>query len=318
MTKIIMDQYYDIIGDTHGCHDTLVSLLETLGYKQGQYGFEHPSRKAIFVGDFIDRGPRQLEVIDTVRAMVDTGHAYAVMGNHEFNAIAYVTTDHTYGGYLRAHSERNARTHRAFLDAMADHPERYDEVINWFKTLPLWLDLDGVRVIHACWDQSGIDRISKAYNPNGQLTEDLIENGNDPKKWEFHVLDNLLKGKTVKLQDDNAFTDPNGIKRTNMRIRWWDTQATTHKAAFIGPKKDIEHIDDSPIDPSEFIPYPSDAAPLFIGHYWMQGKPKPLAHNIACVDYSIAKRHGKLCAYRWDGEAQIDPDKFIEVPRLEA
>ena len=85
-----MAQHYDIIGDIHGCHQTLVSLLERLGYIQQGGHYQHPSRKVIFVGDFIDRGPMQLETVQTVRAMVDAKQAYAVMGNHEFNAIAFL------------------------------------------------------------------------------------------------------------------------------------------------------------------------------------------------------------------------------------
>lgn len=140
--------HYDIIGDIHGCHDTLVSLLETLGYRLLDGCYQHSVRKAIFVGDFVDRGPQQIAVIDTVRAMMDAGHAQAVMGNHEFNAIAYVTTDEKYGGYLRRHSERNQRTHQAFLDAVALAPECYQDIIEWMKALPLWLDLGGLRVVH--------------------------------------------------------------------------------------------------------------------------------------------------------------------------
>lgn len=45
--------------------------------------------------------------------------------------------------------------------------------------------------------------------------------------------------------------------------------------------------------------------------------PKPLAKNIACVDFSVAKRGGKLVAYRWDGERKLSQDKFVSVDRVE-
>jgi hypothetical protein len=312
-----MAQHYDIIGDIHGCNNTLTSLLETLGYTKKSDYYQHPSRKVIFVGDFIDRGPLQLETIKTVRAMVDAKEAYAIMGNHEFNAIAYITPDKTYGGYLRAHNSRNRRNHRAFLHEMELHPERYTDVIKWFMTLPLWLDLGELRIVHACWDQSGIDRIRKEYSPDGLLTPELFIASNDPNQWEFHVVENLLKGKTIKLIDDHTFTDPNGVTRNNMRIRWWDNKATTYKTAFMGAACDIEHINDTDIDTEHLIIYDESEVPLLIGHYWMQGEPALLAPNIACVDYSIAKRNGKLCAYRWDGEQVLDKAKFICIDRLE-
>jgi hypothetical protein len=50
----------------------------------------------------------------------------------------------------------------------------------------------------------------------------------------------------------------------------------------------------------------------------MEGDPKPLAPNIACTDYSVAKPGGKLVAYRWDGERNLESDKFVAVTRVES
>ena len=72
---------YDIIGDIHGHADALKALLSDLGYRERDSAWRHPDRQAIFVGDFIDRGPKQIETVATVRAMVDAGSAQAVMGN---------------------------------------------------------------------------------------------------------------------------------------------------------------------------------------------------------------------------------------------
>ena len=84
-----------------------------LGYRPDERGgaFRHPERQAIFVGDLIDRGPEQLRVLATVKAMVDAGSAQIVMGNHEFNAVAYAT-EHPVGSgcYLRPHNEKNNRS----------------------------------------------------------------------------------------------------------------------------------------------------------------------------------------------------------------
>ena len=73
---------YDVIGDIHGQFDKLESLLTRLGYRKRGGVWRHPERIAIFVGDFIDRGSRGVETVQTVRAMVDAGSALAVMGNH--------------------------------------------------------------------------------------------------------------------------------------------------------------------------------------------------------------------------------------------
>lgn len=80
---------YDIIGDIHGHAEELKALLAKMGDARRGEGFAHPSRQAIFVGDFIARGDQIAEVLTIVRTMVDSGAARAVMSNLEFNAIAF-------------------------------------------------------------------------------------------------------------------------------------------------------------------------------------------------------------------------------------
>ena len=55
---------YDIIGDIHGHARKLERLLRHLGYRETRDAWRHPDRTAVFVGDFIDRGPEQLRTID--------------------------------------------------------------------------------------------------------------------------------------------------------------------------------------------------------------------------------------------------------------
>ena len=96
---------YDVIGDIHGHADALEALLGHLGYRQNGGAWRHPERQALFVGDFIDRGPQQRESVDLVRRMVDAGSAQAIMGNHEFNAIGWFLPDpECPGEYLRKHT----------------------------------------------------------------------------------------------------------------------------------------------------------------------------------------------------------------------
>ncbi|MEO7360976.1 MAG: metallophosphoesterase, partial [Gemmatimonadaceae bacterium] len=107
---------YDIIGDIHGHAEALTALLRKLGYRERSGCWRHPDRTAIFVGDFIDRGPGQLDTVTIVRSMVETGSALAVMGNHEFNAIAWNTPDpQCPGEYLRRHNANRQQEHAAFL-----------------------------------------------------------------------------------------------------------------------------------------------------------------------------------------------------------
>jgi hypothetical protein len=127
-----------------------------------------PDRTAIFVGDFIDRGPGQLETIDIVRGMVDAGTAHAVMGNHEFNAIACHTPIlNSKASTCAAAAPRTANNTRRSWRSVEHDPKLHKELVDWFLTLPLWLDLPELRVIHACWHpgQMAAMRLAEAGNP---------------------------------------------------------------------------------------------------------------------------------------------------------
>ena len=83
---------FDIIGDVHGCFDELVALLEKLGYNvggpPGRPTAHHPEgRRAVFVGDLVDRGPNSPGVLRLVMAMVADAAALCVPGNHDSKLV---------------------------------------------------------------------------------------------------------------------------------------------------------------------------------------------------------------------------------------
>ncbi|HEY1377444.1 MAG TPA: polynucleotide kinase-phosphatase [Gemmataceae bacterium] len=89
---------FDIIGDVHGCCDELEALLRQLGFQAmtvegetpgwGNRTYSHPAgRKAVFVGDLVDRGPRILDTVRLVRNMVRAGSALCVPGNHDMKVL---------------------------------------------------------------------------------------------------------------------------------------------------------------------------------------------------------------------------------------
>jgi protein phosphatase len=138
---------FDIIGDVHGCCDELEKLLRELGYvadnaADGASGspfwsfptYRHPAgRKAIFLGDLVDRGPRSLDVLRLARNMVVAGAALCVPGNHDLKLLKKlngknVTVNH---GLERTLSEIDAlpealreeatRAMKVFLDGLVSH-----------------------------------------------------------------------------------------------------------------------------------------------------------------------------------------------------
>jgi hypothetical protein len=121
---------FDFIGDVHGSGEKLEGLLNALGYANEDGVYRHRDRQAIFVGDVIDRGPDQLRVLQIVKAMVDVGSAQMVLGNHEFNALAYATFDKSRDDFCRKHTKKNQRQHQAFLEQLTD--EEQSIYVTWF------------------------------------------------------------------------------------------------------------------------------------------------------------------------------------------
>lgn len=70
--------------------------------------------------------------------------------------MGWATSDGN-GGYLRPHTPENHIQHRAFLDQLNEGSAAYFSAIDWFQTLPVYLDLDGLRMVHACWHQPSLD-----------------------------------------------------------------------------------------------------------------------------------------------------------------
>lgn len=292
---------FDIIGDVHGHADALVALLGHLGYRKQANTWRHPSRQALFVGDFIDRGPGQLETVNVVRHMVDAGAARAVMGNHEFNAIAWHTPDPlTPGEYLRPRSgyvgRKNFEQHQRFLEEVRN-ASVHAEVIDWFLTLPLWLDLPELRVVHACWNEDAMAALTPLLTPGRQLTRAIVELASRPGTMEFRSSECLTKGIEIPLPNGHAFQDKDGHERKSVRIRWWDDKASTYQALALMPVDELSKLASLPVPNGSNTGY-TGSKPVFFGHYWMQGTPAPVSERAACVDYSVAKG-GKLVAYRF-------------------
>ncbi|GIW83154.1 MAG: diadenosine tetraphosphatase [Gemmatales bacterium] len=305
---------YDLIGDIHGHADELVELLEAMGYQRREGVYRHKSRTAVFVGDFIDRGRQIRRVLDIARAMCESHAAVAVIGNHEFNALAFHTPHPNQPGkFLRDHSEKNFKQHSSTLQQvpeseLADHLE-------WFRRLPIWLELDGVRVVHACWNPKQLGVIETALREFGGLSTEFLLQATDRSSELFQAVDEVVKGKEIELPNGISFLDKDGHARSALRIQWYrpPENETVRSYALMSD----DSLPDDSLPNSAFgdvMPYPADAPPVFFGHYWLRAqRPTRLAPNVACLDYSVAKS-GCLCAYRWDGEPEIDDAKFVTVP----
>jgi protein phosphatase len=121
---------FDIIGDIHGCCDELETLLTTLGYQLKEQIYSHPEgRKAVFLGDLVDRGDRILDTLNLVQNMVKTDNALCVPGNHDYKLLRHlkgqkVTINHGLDktlAELESLDETERKSLQAFLYSLVSH-----------------------------------------------------------------------------------------------------------------------------------------------------------------------------------------------------
>lgn len=311
---------YDVIGDIHGHAAYLEALLARMGYVQSGSGYRPPTgRQAVFLGDLIDRGPDQTRVLSIVRSMVDAGHARCIMGNHEHNAVGFITPDPgSPGEMLRPNvlaspkGRKNREQHAGFLAQVGEGSTNHRAWVDWFKTLPPFLDLDGIRVVHGSWDAPSVDVCRDAgwteqASLDGQLLIDTFEEGalKDARK-------RLTCGLELELPAGRFILDKAGHRHPEVRVADWRHDATDFSQVALVPAGNEALLDDMEW-PAGLELKPIEGSPVLIGHHWFNGS-RPLIESpkLACLDWSAA-RGGVLAAYRWDGEDELSNDKLVWV-----
>ena len=173
---------FDIIGDVHGCADELEDLLQTLGYRVSWSGDDRerrvevvppPGRKAVFVGDLVDRGPRTPDVLRIAMSMVESGSGHVVMGNHDRKLLRWIDGRKVQVSHglqdsidqLAAEDPGFKRRARDFIDSMRSH---------------LWFDGGKLAVAHAGLKPEMIGRGSpqvREFALYGETTGEIDEFG---------------------------------------------------------------------------------------------------------------------------------------------
>ena len=138
---------FDVIGDVHGCRAELEQLLTELGYTLERdaagrpVGARHPEgRRAVFVGDLVDRGPDTPGVLRLVMGMVAAGTAFCVAGNHEVKLLKA----------LRGKNVRRSHGLDASMEQLEGETEEFRaEVDRFIDGLISHYVLDGGRLVVA-------------------------------------------------------------------------------------------------------------------------------------------------------------------------
>jgi hypothetical protein len=306
---------YDVIGDIHGHADKLEALLDVMGYVKAGRGYQAPvGRQVVFLGDLIDRGPTQLRVLEIARAMVEAGAGRCILGNHELTAIGFMTPcRENPNEFLRPQSAKNRKQHREFLDQVGEGSDQHMGWIEWFKTLPLFLDLAGIRAVHGTWNEVAAAQVGRVYwDQTGQRMSDEFLYGSYVKGSELMAARKLLTcGVEWDLPDGMFIQGKGGEQHGEVRIANWRHWAKRLPEVALVPEGNEGRVPDVPIP--DHLPMDAiEGPPVFIGHHWFDGHPAIESPKLACLDWSAAKG-GKLVGYRWDGEAELSNDKLVWV-----
>jgi hypothetical protein len=304
-----MRNQYDFIPDIHGQLDKLTALLLKLGYQPRGSTWKHSEqRQVVFLGDYVDRGPRVPDVLRLVRGMVEGGDAIAIMGNHEFNLVCWHTPDGE-GGWLRAHSENYNRQNAVTRAAFEHRPSELHEWLEWMKRLPVALDLGGARAVHACWDAAAIRTMPPGCFEDPAFLKACAKAGTPERTRRERV----LNGPELPLPEGRKFYDKEGNSHNKIRLRWWGRGQESRLGEVTMPMPMEEWLD-IPLGSSadQFVNYSTAEPPVFFGHYWMpaHAEKKPTTKNLACLDYS-AGLTGPLVAYRWNGERELTAGGYV-------
>ena len=149
LVQQLFDGPVDVVGDIHGEIDAFRSLMRHLGYADDG---RHPAgRRLVFVGDLTDRGPDSPGVVDLVMRLIDAGRAQCVLGNHDLNILLGQRKHDNAWFFGEIHKEDGVVVPQVLAGASIRQRSR-----KLFGKLPIALERDDLRVIHACWDSDMI------------------------------------------------------------------------------------------------------------------------------------------------------------------
>lgn len=297
---MIKPNYY-FIGDLHGQFDKLTQLLEYLDFDP-EDGYSAAScGQLVFLGDLIDNQPTlgvcQLATLRLIRSLCEQGLAHCLLGNHEFNAIGWWMRHPQTAMPLRQHTDDNRRQHQLFLAEVREDSAVHAEWVAWFMSRPLFVELDTVRAIHACWDDAAIARLKPYLNADHSLKPEFWPFAFDPSHELYSLCEMLLKGPEISLPEGYSFTDKNGKQRQQIRVRWWQADARTYRELAQVQDAARASIPDVPL-PSAVRPV-AQQRPVVVGHYTLSGLPELLSEKVICVDYNAAATDQPLICYQW-------------------
>ncbi|MDH3511358.1 MAG: metallophosphoesterase [Gammaproteobacteria bacterium] len=329
----LFDGSLDIIGDVHGEIDALNSLLDKLGYAAD--GSHPDTRRLVFLGDLTDRGPDSPAVLKRVMALVAAGHAQLILGNHELNLLRD-DPKHGNNWWVEPGTPN---------EYPAESVRRQDKarMRDFLATLPIALERDDLRIVHACWNNEAITQLrSRAVKDLSVLTlyksyVDEIDQRwtNGPlgealsREWRAHGRRLTDRDWTPVYMPAKAEVDRDYQMRNPLRVATSGEERETDTPFWAGGKwRMVERV--------KWWENYDEPTPVIIGHYWRRfsqartvfsdkygpdlfagikphqwmGKRK----NVYCVDFSVGGRYAQRAEQKSE---QLCSLAAVRVPEWE-
>jgi hypothetical protein len=281
----LFDGPLDIVGDVHGEIEPLRSLMRHLGYDES--GLHSDGRRLVFVGDLTDRGPDSPAVVALVQSLIESGRAQCVLGNHDLNILLgdpKHDNDWIFG-------EKFSEDGEVVPQVLADESTR-QQVLDFFGTLPIALERDDLRVVHACWNDHMIDiaresnDVKVLYNEHNDLIERNFPGLGVDKTGKNLEHQNKNPAKLLSSGPEERTDKPiivGGKIRNEQRVKWW---------------KDYHDI---------FCVF---------GHYSIPDGDHRGGETAFCVDYGVGKRwterrEGKTAGFKLKLAALRWPERVV-------
>lgn len=308
LVQPLPDGPLDIVGDIHGELTALTSLLVHLGYS---HNGQHPNgRKLVFVGDLCDRGPDSVGVIGLVQGLVENNNAYAVLGNHEINLLANDPKDGS-GWFFSERTKSDKAFYAPFRQTL---PEQHKPIRQFLTSLPLALERDDLRVVHAAWVGQAIAQVRNV--PNNQVEQHYLLWNSAAQSAKPELYQRYLSEKVqwARQLEDGSVQPP--VLQNIAEYEALEQMTNPIKVLTSGVEKNAP----APFfagnrwrfsDRTPWWDDYNDRTPVVIGHYWRVFDPGKFAvisrygglfntidttswhgkhHNVFCVDYSVGAR----------------------------
>lgn len=138
-----------VVGDVHGEYDLLEKLL---------MHWDQETENLIFLGDLADRGPKSKACFEKVLALVNSGQARCIKGNHEVMFLEWLENpEERYLNYLRNGGKEtiedllfeDATVEQSPQELAAQIKEQYPELLAGLKALPFYIEEESFICVHA-------------------------------------------------------------------------------------------------------------------------------------------------------------------------